>query len=114
MQQVRIERDAPVRASDGELGRVKYVVVDPQTREVTDIVVGRGGQEWLIPMTAVAGTDGGAVLLNGPRDRYRAGPAFHREQFESVDGGQAAAERTGQALHGGAPLQAATDDVVVA
>ena len=114
MEQVRIERDAPVRASDGELGRVKYVVVDPQTREVTDIVVGRGGQEWLIPMKAVTGMDGEALLLGGSRDQYRAAPAFHREQFESVDGERAAAERTGEARHGGAPLQAATGDAVVA
>jgi uncharacterized protein (TIGR02271 family) len=114
MEQVRIERDTPVRAADGELGRVKYVVVDPQTREVTEIVVGRDRQEWLIPMTAVTGMDGEALLLDGPRDRFRAAPAFHREQFESVSAAQVAAEHSGQALHGGAPLQAATEDVVVA
>jgi len=114
MHQITIERDAPVRASDGELGRVKHVVVDPTTREVTDIVVGRGQREWLIPMKAVTGMDGEAIVLNGARNQFRAAPAFHRDQFEAVEEGRAQAEASGRAQHGGVPLRAADESVVVA
>ena len=113
MEPMSIQRDTPVVATDGELGRVKHVVVDPQTREVTDLVVGKGRHEWLIPMKAVAGVDGDRILLNGASTQFRAGPAFHREQFEAVNDQTAEAESAGVALHDGAPLQAADEDTVV-
>src|SRR5215211_7184159 len=84
MQQITIERDAPVRATDGELGRVKHVVVDPTTREVTEIVVVKGDREWLIPMRAVVRMDGEAIILNGASAQFRAAPSFRRDQFEGV------------------------------
>lgn len=114
MQQLTIQRDAPVMATDGELGRVKHVVVDPQTREVTEIVVHNGDAEWLIPMRSITGLDGDAVLLDGARAQFRSAPGFRRGEFEPVDDQRVQAEAADHATHGGAPLRLADDDMVVA
>jgi uncharacterized protein (TIGR02271 family) len=46
-------RGARVVAADEEIGRLTHVVADPDTRDVLDLVVDRGGQEWLVPLAAV-------------------------------------------------------------
>ncbi len=113
MESISIDRDAIVMATDGELGRVKHVIVDADTREVTDLVVGRGGEEWVIPMRAVAGLDDDRIMLNGARAQFRAAPAFHRDEFQALDDKQAERESAGVATHGGAPLREADDHGVV-
>ena len=45
MADMNIQLNARVEASDGEIGRVKHVVVDPDTKEATDLVVADGGNE---------------------------------------------------------------------
>lgn len=113
MQSISIQRDATVTATDGEIGRVKHVIVDTDTREVTDLVVGRGADEWVIPMKAVAGIDGDTIMLSGSRSQFRSAPAFHRDEFEAVDQQRVEDESAGVATHGGAPLRAADEDTVI-
>ena len=36
MEEMRIERDAPVFVAGREVGRVTHVIVDPQTKEVVE------------------------------------------------------------------------------
>lgn len=107
-----IDRDARVMASDGEVGRVKHVVVDGQTREVTDLVVDDGGNETLIPIAEVASADGKTVRLRGSRAQLRSAGMFNRDEFRGVDDDTAREESMGTARHGGAPLRDASDDSV--
>lgn len=109
----KIERDARVVATDGELGRVKHVVVDPETREVTELVVEQDEREWLIPIGAVAGVEGGRVMLRARRSQFQGGNAFDRDHFHAVDDEAAERESARHSARGGAPLMDADDDAVV-
>ena len=109
---LNIERDALVEASDGVVGRVKHVIVDRETREVTDLVVERDGDEWLIPVRAVASAGGNRVRLRGSRADVSAG-AFDRSNYHAVDDERAVAESRDRGPRGGAPLVGADDDAVV-
>lgn len=113
MSRIKIQRDARVEATDGEVGRVKHVIVDPDTREVTELVVGRDDQEWLISIAEVADTAGDTVKLRGDRARFEATGGFERDAHRPVDGERAQAESRRQARRGGAPLHKAGDDAVV-
>ena len=87
--QMNIQREARVEATDGEVGRVKHVVVDPQTKEVTDIVVGQGGDEWLIPLLVLMVLARLAFWLLGKRRRDRDDFIMEQdaEPFAAVVGG---------------------------
>ena len=112
MRDFKIERDALVVATDGEVGRVSHVVVDPDTREVTDMVVDRGGREIVIPVTAIASARGDRIVLRGPRTGLAA-DTFERDQFRPVDDEEARGESQRQAVRGGTPLLDADDAAVV-
>jgi uncharacterized membrane protein len=43
-----------VQASDGEVGHLARLVVDPDTREVTHFALGHGDRETMLPLTAIA------------------------------------------------------------
>lgn len=107
-----IERNAQVEASDGPVGRVKHVIVDPDSREVTDLVVQDDDQEWMVPITAVSSADGGHVQLRGTRADVYSAHAFNRAGFHPVDEQSAREESQGRAIRGGAPLIDAADDAV--
>ena len=111
---LKIERDARVVAADGaQLGRVKHVVVDDETKEVTDLVVEHGGHERLIPASAVASADGRSVRLRGGRAELEGVGIFNRANYHAVDDERAATQSERRALRGGAPLQDADDDAVL-
>ena len=82
-----IPPDARVEAVDGELGRVRHVVVDPVSRDVTDLVVAQDGDghPWLIPMSAVTAVTGDRVTLQGDRAEYQAGSSVDLTAFDVVD-----------------------------
>ena len=63
MEELRIERDAPVFVAGREVGRLTHVIVDPQTKEVTEVVVAHAGRESTVPIAAVVGAGGGAIRL---------------------------------------------------
>ena len=110
--QMNIQRDARVEATDGEVGWVTHVVLDPQTKEVTDLVVGHGDQEWLLPMSAVGSVEGDRVMVRGNRAAVTSSKTFNRDRYHGVDGEQVREESTHRAARGGAPLRNADDDQV--
>ena len=112
METATIKRDARVFVEDGELGRVKHVVIDPRTREVTHLVIRRDGDDCLIPTSRIVAIDGQVVRLEGDRARYYTVSRFDREQFRPVDEDVARDESQGASLHGGAPLIDAEEDAV--
>jgi len=109
---MNIWRDAPVETGDGEIGRVRNVVVDPDTREVTDLVVEGDGGLWLVPMRAVAVVEDDRVRLHDGYLHLYQFTAFEREAFDGVDVEVAQKERGSTALHGGLPLSNARENGV--
>jgi len=107
-----IQRDARVVASDGDAGRVTHVIVSPDTREVTDIIVRHHGADYQVPMSAVASVEGDEVRLQGDSTTVYRGRRFNREGYQPLDEERAREESQGTAIHGGAPLRDATDDTV--
>ena len=85
MARTDIPPGARVDAADGELGRVRHVVVDPASRDVTDVVVEQGGRQWLIPVSAVAGVEGDRVTLQGERAQFPAGFNVDLTAFEALE-----------------------------
>ncbi len=81
-----IPQGATVEATDGDVGRVHHVVVDPQTRDVTDLVIEQGGRQWLLPASAIAGVEGKRVRLQGARSQLQGGRAFTAGEFTPLDG----------------------------
>lgn len=108
---MNIERNARVLATDGEVGHVTHVIVDPATREVMNLVVRQDDKEWIVPVDAVAVADGGQVRLRGDRASVYGG-VFDRDQFSAVDEKRARDESDRQAEHGGAALLDAGDNTV--
>ena len=85
MLSTEIPRDAVVAATDGELGRVRHVVVDPQTRHVTDLVVEQDGRRWLVPAGAVAGVEGDHVRLQTERAQVQTERSADLAAFEALN-----------------------------
>src|SRR5437899_3146999 len=100
----KIRRNAQVAATDGELGEVRHVIVDPETREVTHVVVGHDLGEQLLPYTEVSAVDGDQVALRGTLHDYANAERFHRDEYRAVDDEQGKQESAHAATHGGAPL----------
>src|SRR2546423_8082684 len=107
MAPLTIRRDARVVASDGKLGYVEHVVIDPRTREVTDLVVEARGEKWLVPVSAVVGADRRSVTVRGTKAQYQRAPRFSRADFRAVAEATARRGRQVRARFGGAPPLAA-------
>ncbi|HEX4089927.1 MAG TPA: PRC-barrel domain-containing protein [Trebonia sp.] len=64
--EVEIRRGEPVQATDGDIGRVQGLVIDPASRHVTHVLLQEGHlwgkKEVAIPIGAVASTRDGIVL----------------------------------------------------
>ena len=96
---MQLESQAVVRTEDGmEVGRVERMVVDPQTTEVTHLVVKKGvfQDDKVVPIGRVdAGTKEGVFLRGDLADVERL-PPFEEEHYlqpGGPDGGAAQAER---------------------
>lgn len=111
MAEMNLQRDARVFTADGEVGRVRHVVVDPETREVTDLVVEAHDRQYLIPIQAVDTLEGDCVTLAGTADAHW-DVRFEREAYHPVDDERVRRESQREALHGGAPLMDARADAV--
>ncbi|MDQ3856201.1 MAG: PRC-barrel domain-containing protein [Chloroflexota bacterium] len=86
----RIERGATVHTQDGPFGEVYQVIVDPDSKDLTHIVVRpmAGGSELMIPASMIAEATGHDVRLNvtvaamdGMRDQLR----YDESEFQPVD-----------------------------
>ena len=64
--EVDVRRGDPVHATDGDIGRVQGLVIDPRSRHVTHVLLQEGHlwgrKEVAIPISAVASTSGGIRL----------------------------------------------------
>ena len=82
--EVEVRRGEHVHATDGAIGRVQGLAVDPSDHHVTHVLLDQGhlwGQKRVaIPMTAVAGVDDG-VRLNLTKDEVRDLPPVDLDQL---------------------------------
>ncbi len=109
MAELEIDRDERVVSGDGmEIGRVKHVIVDSMTKQVTDLVVEQNHEERLIPITEVERGTGGELML-------RAAPAnamhFMRDEYHAVDEDEISTMRASGG--GTGTVESATDNSVV-
>ena len=119
MPEIDIHRDDRVITADGmEVGRVKHVIVDGPTRQVTDFVVEQDGHEMLVPMSAVMQNGGNSLTLRSTSAELTSAPDFNRSDYHVVDD-EAIDDATytgnrGQAMPGNATLEhAGHDDAVI-
>jgi sporulation protein YlmC with PRC-barrel domain len=89
---MRLETQAVVRTEDGtEVGRIDRLVLDPETKEVTHLVLKKGvlPEDKVVPMGRVdAGTEEG-VILRGDEAELELLPPFEEKHY--VEGGGPAA-----------------------
>ncbi|MDQ3327221.1 MAG: PRC-barrel domain-containing protein [Chloroflexota bacterium] len=101
----RIERGATVHTEDGSFGQVYQVIVDPDTKDLTHVVVAPsgGGEHLMIPADMVQSTDSTSVTLNtttaaleGMRGELRYNEAdFQAVNPEEVEGAHATMAQSG-------------------
>jgi len=81
--------DAKVFTTDNrQIGHVDRVVLDPKTKEVTDIVVRKGlifTEDKVVPFDLVAGTRDGQVVLGEGVGDLQALPDFKEEYYVVLD-----------------------------
>lgn len=84
---MRVDLDAKVRARDGEeIGSLDRAIVDPQTKEVTHVVVRTGaifGRDIVVPREDVerANQDGDTIQLDLTKDELERFPDFVPERY---------------------------------
>jgi hypothetical protein len=72
LEEVAVRRGEHVRATDGLIGRVQGLVIDPDRHQVTHVLLQEGHlwgrKEVAIPISAIAELDGGVRLRIGKQD----------------------------------------------
>ena len=79
---------APVLTDDGEVGRLKYVVVDPDAEIVTHLVVERGRllrHDIVVPVGWVEHADAQGIRLHAKMAELEALPEFREVEFWAPD-----------------------------
>lgn len=70
--EVEIRRGEPVQATDGDIGKVQGLVIDPGSRHITHVLLQQGHlwgrKEVAIPISAVASTSDGIQLTISKQD----------------------------------------------
>jgi uncharacterized protein (TIGR02271 family) len=116
MAEMEIHRNDRVLAADGtEVGRVKHVIVDGPTRQVTDFVVEQDGHEWQVPMSAVMQNSGDSLTLRTTGAELTSSARFNRSEYhavddDTVDDDTMYAGNPGQTMPGSATLEHAGHD----
>jgi osmotically-inducible protein OsmY/sporulation protein YlmC with PRC-barrel domain len=75
-----------IYATDGPVGRVQQVIIDPQTRRVTAVVVAMqiaGGHQLLLPLSRIRFAPSGALFLRVNRDEVDHFAAFNGHNFDA-------------------------------
>ncbi|ULA66396.1 MAG: Putative Quinol-cytochrome c reductase, iron-sulfur subunit [Nitrospira sp.] len=73
-----------VRCTDGEVGEVRRVIMDPLSHEISHIVVGGGSADLVerqVPMGQVQSVSDELVTLRGSSAEFAALPAFKRDEY---------------------------------
>ncbi len=113
MAEMEIDRNEMVTSVDGmEIGRVKHVIVEGPSRQVTDLVVEQHGEERLIPITEVERGVRGELMLRATPTETGAMP-FTRDAYHAVDEDEITATPTGSRGSGTTIESATTDSVVI-
>jgi uncharacterized protein (TIGR02271 family) len=97
---MNIQRDARVETADGAAGRVTHVIVDPRSREVTDLVIRHDGADWQVPVSAVQSVEGDLVRLHGHTSAVF-DHRFNRDAYQPVDNGETPGVSAAPAHHDG-------------
>ena len=108
----QLRQGAPVVARDGTLGRLRHVIVAPDTREVTELVVVDDGTEWLVPASAIAEATNEQITLSGRRADYQQDASFDRDAYHVVEEDEVREETARRAERGGEPVLDAREDEV--
>jgi hypothetical protein len=86
--EVAIRRNDPVRATDGAIGKVQGLVVDPESHHVTHVLLQQGhlwgAREVAIPISAVATLDDDGIHLNLTREQVRDLPSVQVDPPEGI------------------------------
>ncbi len=86
MAEMEIDRDEKVVGPDGnEIGRVKHVIVDGPTRQVTDLVVEQHGEEFLVPLMSVQRHETGTLMMREAPAAMGSDRMFMRDGYREVD-----------------------------
>ncbi len=115
MAEMEIDRDEQVVGPDGnEIGRVKHVIVDGPSRQVTDLVVEQHGAEFLVPLMSVERLEKGILQMRETSAATGNRGMFMRDGYHEVDDSDVATMPATN-VPGGATLeQAGKDSAVIA
>ncbi len=108
---MQFQQDASIVAANGqEVGHIDRVVVDPQTKAVTHIVVRKGllfKEEKVVPIVLIADATEDRITLRAGAEDLEALPPFEEKHYVQSEGGTApTASPSGSApaLYGPSPL----------
>ncbi len=91
MAEMEIDRDEKVVGPDGvEIGRVKHVIVDGPSRQVTDLVVEQHGEEFLVPLMSVERLEKGTLQMREAPVGMSGDRIFMRDAYHEVDDSEVA------------------------
>ncbi len=111
MVEMEINRDEQIVGPDGvEIGRVKHVIVEGPSRQVTDLVVEQHGEEFLVPLASVERGGPGTLMMRGTAAALGNRGTFERDMYHEIDE-DAAMPAT--AVPGAATLEHASGDSAV-
>lgn len=113
MAEMEIDRDEQVVGPDGnEIGRVKHVIVDGPSRQVTDLVVEQHGAEFLVPLASIERSGPGTLMMRGTTAAMGNRGRFARELYHEIDE-DAIADTPSRGAPGEATLEHASGDSAV-
>src|SRR5690242_13616863 len=79
---------ATIRCRDGEAGRLKYVVIDPDDGEVTHLIVERGKllrRDIVVPASWVEQSNEHEIVLNATVEELNEQPEYQEIDFAEPD-----------------------------
>jgi len=110
MAEMEITRNERVLDVNGtEIGRVIHVIVDGASRQVTDLVVERDGNEVTVPLASVTRGTGNTLTLMAPTTQTMNGAIFDRAAYHAVDEEQVES-MPARPMSGAATLETVTTD----
>ena len=91
MQRFDFNIGAKVQGSDGQCGKLAQLVVDPETKQVTDLIVRNGlllSDDRVLPISSVRRTMADEIYLSISSDELSQFPQYHEREYEEpAEGG---------------------------
>ena len=82
--QLVIERDMPVSTGEGKVGKVIRVMVEPESQEITHLVVQRGlifHEQLVLPISMIESIHENGILVNGTDEALQQVPHYEPEKL---------------------------------